>query len=321
MIASKPLGSRTPGPTCDSASVRSLRPHDGFRPQIRPATAAGLRVVLVAGLIAVLALTCPAAGLARAAVDAPSPTAGDTIRVDTLTATPDAEPSNPAATPARPAATWEGANILPFAHNEIPATYPEVSVAFGLAAYLSSFTEVEHAFRAIEEVYRAAGYSVPVAADVATGPMTLATLTVWLNRWLDVSCQLGRTGSADNELRLLGGIVSGRYTLPAAGKVSLRAGLGGGANGFSFSRAYGVQVTPFDGSGGYYTLERITLKGGGRYWTAAGGLTIRTGPHGALDALIQYVGMGDVSTDTARAGKVSMNLSGAMIGASFTYFF
>lgn len=286
-----------------------------------------IRIPLLAGLLAALSHCLGAPALA--AIGDPSVTAGDSTVVDTPTASPETAPSNPDSTAVIPAAGATAAavatvpleNTLPFTENQLPHSYPELSVELGLAAFMSGLTGVDEAFNKIEDVYAAAGYPLPATSTASPGSMLLATLTVWLNDWLDVACQLGRTLNEDSEVRLLGGIVSGRKTLPDSKNVSVHAGLGGGVSGFSFLRRYGAQVSPVDGSGGYYELESIELNGGGPYWTIQGGVSIRTGPHGALNGLIQYVGMGDVSTTTANAGPVTVNVSGAMIGASFALFY
>ena len=221
---------------------------------------------------------------------------------------------------ARPTVAADTSDILPFARNEIPETFPSVGFAIGLAKPLAGFTTVERAFQNLEDTYRAGGFPVPRAGAVDLVLMVMPTFKVRLNRWLDVACQMGRSTGPRDELKLMGGLVSGRHTL-RADNVSLFAGLGAGAYGFSFKRDYGAQITAVDSNGGHYRLESLTLRGGGRYWTTAGGLTIRTGKHGAFEVLVQYLGTGDVSTALTRAGDVSLNISGAMIGVSSTIFF
>jgi len=326
---------------------------------IGPANVTGPRLALAAGLIVALAFVEPAGSLAQQTVTlsfvtgAPVPaaivggglvqapayanadqegaTAADTVSVDSLSAAPDAEPSNPPATSAggdetrmagRPAIAAGISDVFPFAQNEVPETFPSFGLSIGVGGYLSGFATVERAFHAIEDAYRAGGFFVPRAGDVRLGPMVLPTLKVRLNQWLDVGFQMGRAGDGTSDkVKLMGGLVSGRYALSRAGKVSLFAGLGGGTYRFSFRRGYGVQVTPIDGRGGYYELDAIMLEGGGGYWTTVGGLTIRALPRGTLEALVQYVGTDDVSTDASQAGEVRLNMSGAMIGVSITSYF
>lgn len=355
----RPLLGLTQHVVCAPAQCQWPRPGAG-RASRRAGLALVTRLAFAAGLIAALALAQPARPLAQQAVtlssvtgapvpaamagsgfaEAPAPanvdersgTASDTLGVDTVRTTPDAEPSSPPPTSAGAARIWmadrpavaantsDTSDILPFAQNEIPTTFPSVGLAIGFATYLSGFTTVEQAFHTLEDTYRAGGFSVPRAGDVDLGPMLLPTLKARFTKWLDVALQLGRAKGSNDELTLKGGLVSGRYTLPRADRVSLFAGLGAGTYRFSFQRDYGVRVSPVE-AGGYYRLDRITIEGGGRYWTTAGGLTIRAGPHGAFEVLVQYLGTGDVSTDARSAGKVSLNMSGAMIGVSFTSFF
>lgn len=307
---------------------------------IGPANVTGPRLAWVAGLTITLVLAVPAGSLAQQAgtrssvtpvhenADQEGATAADTVSVDSLSAAPDVEPSNPAATSAagdetetagRQAVAAGMPDAFPFAQNEIPEGFPSFGLAIGVGGYLSSFKTVEQAFHAIEDAYRAGGFFVPAAKDVELGPMVLATLKVRFTPWLDAGFQIGRAGAGTGDkVSLMGGLVSGRYALSPAGKVSLFAGLGGGTYRFSFTRGYGVQVSPIDGGGGYYELDAITLEGGGDYWTTVGGLAIRVWPGGALEVAAQYLGTGDVSAAATKAGEVRLNMSGAMIGISIT---
>jgi hypothetical protein len=257
----------------------------------------------IAALVAALALTHPPAARAEGA--------------DSLSATSPAEPANPSATPASPAVTApspESRDLLPFAQNELPVTYPRVSVSIGMAGYVADFGQVEQAFRTMEEAMIAQGFAITTSGDIAPGAMAMTALTLWINRSLDVTCQAGMTNDSDNELTLLGGLVSGHYTLRSTRSVSFSLGLGGGKYGFNFSRTY--DATGPDN----LVLESLSFDGGGPYWTTAGGVTVRTGPHGAVQGNLQYIGASDESTDTP-GGRVTVNLSGVVIGGSFTLFF
>lgn len=212
-------------------------------------------------------------------------------------------------------------DTLPFARNQLPETFPSVGAAIGVGFYVTKFPSVAAAFHAIEDAYRAQGYSVSAARDVDLGPMLFATLTVRTNRWMDVALQLGRSGLEGSEVRnhddlwFAGLLVTGRYQPTAAGSVSLFGGAGGGIYEFSFGRRYGAQLND------YFVLEDVALEGGGAYATAAGGLTFRPGPRTSLELQVQYVGTGNVATEQTSAGRIHVNASGAMIGASFTSFF
>ncbi|MGH7731311.1 MAG: hypothetical protein ACRENJ_08685 [Candidatus Eiseniibacteriota bacterium] len=218
---------------------------------------------------------------------------------------------------ADPSAVGEAASdLLPFAHNHVPEKFPSFGITVGFSKYLSSFATVEQAFHAIEDVHRAEGFSLPPAEGVRLSPMVLPTFRLQFDRSFGAALQIGWADGPRDDLRLIGGLVSGRTTRWPGDRISFFAELGGGRYEFKFTRSYGARITPFDGAGGYYELERIVLKGSGSYWTTAGGLTLHAGPRGAIEALVQYVGTDDVSTDAAGAGRVSLNLSGTMIGVS-----
>jgi hypothetical protein len=305
------------GPTTD-------RRTSWMRHAAGPADAPGPRPALAAALIVALALVQPASSFAFQA-------GGDPIGVDTLSTTPDVESPDPPAMTAgasktpmanRPPVEADMSDVFPFANNVVPESFPSVGFALGVGGCLSSFTSVEAAFHAMEDVYRADGFPVPSARDVEPGPMVMPTLMVRLNPWLEGRFQMGRAGGATaDRVTLLGGLVSGRVPLSPAGKVSLLAGLGGGSYRFSFVRSYGARVSSTDANGGYFELETITLHGGGGYWTAGGGLAVGAFPRGALEARIQYVGTGDVTANTTRAGDVRVNMSGAMLSLSIVSFF
>lgn len=211
-------------------------------------------------------------------------------------------------------------DVLPFAKNELPTTYPSVGVGLGVGSYRADLGRVKQAFHTMEGVYRTAGYSIPNAREIHLDAMALWKLAVRLNKAWDVALQLGRSNGESNQLRTTGVLVSRRFASTAGGGFSLVAGLGGGTYGFSFMQSYGVTVSPVDANGGYYVLDKIVLKGGGNYWTGTGGFKFRPGMHTAVDVLAQYVGMNDASANTERAGRISMNLSGVMVGASLTLF-
>lgn len=282
-------------------------------------------VVLVAGLLAALALAHPATTFARTALDQETPAASATIRVDSLMNEPPVP--HPQGTAAPPSATSpvsdasDDSKALPFAHHQVPMTYPSLGVGIGVAGYVSNFRGVEQIFHAIEDSYAAEGYTLTFAKDVSPGPMMLYAITYRINRSLELAAQVGRTMNKNDDLTLGGGLVSGRYPLPTAPNASFFGRLGAGAYGFSFHRSYGARISPVDGSGGYSVLDDITLEGGGRYWTTAGGVTIRAGTEGVFEASIQYVGMPDVVVESQRAGRISMNMSGVILGASLAFLF
>jgi len=291
---------------------------------VGPGSGRWLSSILATVLLATLAVTLPAG------VHAQQPGAGDTTRVDTLAALPPASPRPAhAAKSSRvgssitswPEADEAPTDFLPFASNPIPLTYPSVAVAIGLADFRSGFQGVDRAFRAIEDSYRTRGYAVPPSSGITSESMLLFTFDVSLNPSLDGALQLGQTIDQDNQLRLVGGLISGRYTPPQAANVSFLAGLGAGAYGLRLQRHYGARITPVDGSGGYTALDVIRLEGGGAYGTIAGRLEVRVASYTAFEGVVQYFGMGDVSTDAGSTGRMSVNTSGTMCGVSFRVVF
>src|SRR5262245_11176827 len=277
----------------------------------------GLRV-LAAGVVFVCAHT----PMARSQDLAGS----DTVHVDTLVAMPSdtavAPPMMPNTAETSLGALAAPSDILPFAGNAIPMSYPAVGVALGYAHYFSSFKGIEDAFHAIEDSIRTgSGFVVPAAAGPESVRGILLTFTLRFNPALEAACQVARTGDDNNEVRLIGGLVSGHYALTMVRKVSVFGGLGGGRYGVHFARNYGVPLTPTDPTGGHIQLDNIKLDGGGGYWTTAGGVTIHADPHLSLEGLIQYFGMSDVPLDAGSAGRISTNASGVLISGSFILYF
>jgi hypothetical protein len=169
----------------------------------------------------------------------------------------------------------------------------------------------------MEAVYGTAGYPVPPAGPVHLAPMQLYALTLRFNPTFSLACQANVSAGDRDRLTMLGLLAGGRLSTASNGALSLSAQVGGGKYGFEFEREYNTVVS----ADGYYVLEHIRLEGGGFYWSGAGDVTIRLGPQAALDLVAQYVGMGEESTETARAGPISVNLSGIILGASFTLFY
>ena len=227
-----------------------------------------------------------------------------------------AQGSDPDSSQTPPARQTE---VLPFAKNELPRESFSVGLGAGVGAYVVDLKEVDRAFRAMEDVHRNNGYPIPRSPESHLDPMALWTLTMHFEKAVDVALQLGRSNGEDNQLRTTGVLVSRRLASAANGDLLLVAGLGGGTYGFSFTRHYGVTISPIDGSGGYTSLDAINVEGGGNYWTGRGGLTLRPGQHLSVDLLTQYVGMSDAS-DAQGVGRTTINLSGFMFGGSITLF-
>jgi hypothetical protein len=211
----------------------------------------------------------------------------------------------------------EHRTYLPFASNPAPRTYPDVSLGVGSAYYASSFRGAEKAFEVVEDSIRRAGYDVPVTTNVHSGGIYVLALNVSASPRLGGTLQLGKTGDRNNEVRLVGGLVWGSWASPEARKLSLSAGLGGGLFRFRFNRSYGTIISPVDVNGGYTTLDYIRFEGGGAYATIAGRVAVEMSSSAAFAGTIQYLGMGDVSSVVAGAGRQSINVSGFILGLSF----
>jgi hypothetical protein len=242
-----------------------------------------------------IALAHPSLGLAQ-------PASNDTVEVAVQSPAPAPPP--------------EG---LPFAKNEIPGG-PRLGVGAGIGTYAVSLGSVERAFGRIEDVYRSQGYSLP-RTHLELDAMRLYRVTLRLGRNYNLACQVGRSKSQLTDLKMIGGLLTRRVVSSASGDAALAVGLGGGSFSFSFTRPYGVQVSPTFGDGSYDYLRSVTLEGSATYLAGAGGVTLRPATHVAFDGLVQYVRVADASTDTERAGRVSMNLSGVVLGASLTFFY
>ncbi|MGH7742547.1 MAG: hypothetical protein ACRENS_11070 [Candidatus Eiseniibacteriota bacterium] len=210
---------------------------------------------------------------------------------------------------------------LPFADNPIPSTYPKCSFSIGYGGYLSEFQGVMSAFRAAEDFARTGGYPVPTAAEVNPEGAILADLHVSINPLIEIALQYDHTNNNNDDLQLLGALLSARHAFPEIEKLSVLGGVGGGAYGFRFERRYDVQITAVDTNGGYNTLDYIKFEGGGGYWTMAGRLEYRMAPWSSAAGTVQYFGMRDVSASEGGVGPFSINVSGTMVGASLRIHF
>jgi hypothetical protein len=284
-----------------------------------PQRRARLVTLLALALAATSAWAMGGSGLAFAGPGEPPTAADDTTHVDSLATAPRGEAAPPTL-PTTPATALVAPNSTARSSGDAKRgkpTYPGVEIAVGISRYFTGSNGVAQAFHQIEDVHRAVGFSIRPAADVTSWGLVLSTLRVRLPPPIAVACQLGRTLGTSNDVRLTGGIVSGRLALRSLPGVSLEAGLGGGVCGFDFTRHYDALISP---PGSTYTvLDRITLKGRRGYWTANGGVTFDVAPHYALEALVQYVGMRDMKTDAGQAGRVSINLSGGFAGVGLIY--
>ncbi len=285
----------------------------------RASRQAAARIGLAPAIALVVLVSCGAPALATGMPMSPA-TLAAWSPAGSLRAAPDAsiilasssgEPELPE--PADP-------DLLPFAGNEPPHAYPAITASIGVGWYVSAFEGAEAAFHATEQFYRDQGYDVPSAAPVDIGPVVMPTLSLDVTRSVGIALQAGRSLGTD-EFLLAGGLVTGRVPLRADERISLRAGLGGGAYRFSIERPYSVLVTPIAGDGSYSTLDRIRLEGGAGYWTALGALAVRLGPEAALEGRAQYVDASDVSTTTPRGTRTTVNASGTLLALSLKILF
>lgn len=204
--------------------------------------------------------------------------------------------------------------LLPFAGNRAPIAYPQVTFGVGLSAYASSFKGVDRAFAAIEDSIRNSGYAIASSSGDGSGAMYLLTLGVTAGPRLGVSLQVGATSDGDREVRMAGGIVWARWAEPEQ-VYSFAAGAGGGVYRFRLARRYGVRVSP-DDAGTYTVLDFVRFSGDGPYATIAARGAVRVLPRLSLEATLQYLGMGDVSSELQGVGRQSVNVSGFVTGLS-----
>jgi len=205
---------------------------------------------------------------------------------------------------------------LPFAGNERPRSYPEISVGIGPGEYVSSFRGAAEAFRALEDSVRRAGYAISPAAGFRSGSVFVVTVGVSVNPRAGISFQLVQTNEADDDVLLAGAFVWRSLLLSRRESFSLGGGLGGGVFRFRFTRRYGVIVSPIDSGGGYTQLDDVRFEGQGAYGTLAGRAALRAGPRLRLEGTVQYLAMGDVSDEITGLGRQSINVSGALLHLS-----
>jgi hypothetical protein len=250
--------------------------------------------------------------------------AGDTVVRDTLVVAS-------AARPAKTARQYVGQSLiplpvtddrdrtpLPFARGELPVRYPRFGTTFGAALRLSGFASVDRTFRKMEDVHRAEGYSVQ-APSTKLGRISQVTFTLQLSPTTELACESLQSFDNQNEFRAAGGLLSRRYVLPTARKVSIFAGLGAGRYRFKFGQRYDVQISPVDSNGGYYVLETIRIQGSGFYGVGTCGLALHPSRHSELEVAARYLRMPDETTNDPRAGRIAVNVSSVLLGVSYTY--
>jgi hypothetical protein len=281
-----------------------------------------IKSLFASGLMgAVFTLTHPAAAFAQNAGsdssftprDFASDSTFDESQADTLALPPPEAPPVASMAP-----VVRSTDVLPFAKNDLPRRSFALGFGGGIGTYVADLGDVDQAFRQIEDAFADAGVPLAKKGPAKLDPMRTWFATLHFERVMDVSMQLGRSDGTSDQLRTTGVLVSRRIVSSSGGDLALTAGVGGGSYGFVFNRSYGTTIRTFS-DGGYDTLDSITLEGGGSYWTGKGSFLIRPGDHLAIDLQAQYLGMSETSTDT-RAGRLSLNLSGCLFGASLTLF-
>jgi hypothetical protein len=271
---------------------------------------------------AALTLTHPAAAFAQnvgsdssfTPRDFASDSTFDESQADTLALPPPEALPAPSVVPVA-----RSTDVLPFAKNDLPRRSFAVGFGGGIGTYVADLEDVDHAFRQIEDAFRAAGAPVPRSGKADLEPMRIWFGTLHFEKVVDLSLQLGRSNGTNDQLRTTGALASRRIVASGNGDVALTAGAGYGGYGFVFKRNYGTTISS-DSNGGYTTLDSITLEGGGTYWTGRGSFLVRPNDHIAIDLQAQYLGMSEASTETSQGGPISINLGGYLFGASITLF-
>lgn len=222
----------------------------------------------------------------------------------------------------RYAAERDESDLLPFARNETPRRpHPRIRIGFGngLCSYQTPLDGIEEAFDATENAYRAMTYTIPHPHRISIDPIQLATMSFEFNDTYAVTAQAGTSGEDAPRIGLLGGLISARM-FPFKGRVAaFTAGIGAGEYHFAFEKHYHAYLGTTESDGKRY-LERVNIRGGCTYFTAAGGVTFFAGRHFAFDLFAQYIGMSDKLADMPHARKVEFNLSGTMLGATITLY-
>jgi len=237
--------------------------------------------------------------------------------------------------PAHPVGAFEGQSLvpvqrggdptpLPFTWSAFAPRYPRVGISVGAAGRLSGFRDIDAAFRRVEDSYRAAGYTVQRADAARLTPVLLWALAVDFQPTFGFTVDIASGTGNESHWNVADGMAVTRWPLRrAAGDAGAAAfaGLGGGVYDFAFLRRYGALISAVDSNGGYQTLDSVTLRGAGPCWSAVGGVVMNPTARMTLIARIQYVGTGALTTVAPGAGRVRVDTSGAIAGASFGYAF
>ncbi len=210
-------------------------------------------------------------------------------------------------------------DLLPFSGQGdlvLPESFPQFGFGAGLATYHTDFSQVEQAFKSIEDLYRAKGYTVSSPQrdlDVSFG--WLASIVFRFSPAVSFQFDVGK--GTDSDLDRFDVVsASALYHFTVGGVQMLHPFVGAGVSHFHFDggQAYGDVVSEVDAQGGYYLLERINTSGGGYGYPLTVGTDLKLAAQFAFRIYSTYVIASRIDTPTGQAQSGSVSLSGLVFG-------
>ncbi len=210
-------------------------------------------------------------------------------------------------------------DLLPFSgEGELPPeeSFPQFGFGGGLTSYNTDFTGVEQAFRAIEDYYRAKGYSVSSPGhdfDVSFG--WLASLVFRFSPAISLQFDVGKgINTALDKFDAVSGSVLYHFNFEQLSALHLFVGAGLSHFHFEGGQGYGDMISEVNSQGGYYLLERINTAGGGYGYPLTVGIDLNPAARTALRFSSTYVIASTINATSGSTQNGSVSLGGLAFG-------
>jgi hypothetical protein len=211
-------------------------------------------------------------------------------------------------------------DTLPFAGNDLPAHYPSFGFGYGILANQAGYHDLEHALTRMEDFYRQQGFTIHRHRRVGLDRLQFWSLALRLNRHIDIVAEVGRVSEKQGYLHTSDTMALIHWTPRPGNSPGLFAGLGGGEYAFSWKQEYHDPVSPV-GSGGWYELESIRFSWHGVYASAVAGVALRPSTNTLIEIYGQHLMMKTVRVQSLNVGRLSIDLSGSLLGARLRLYY